>query len=486
MRKTKWLTNATGGPAAASLTATLVAAALLLPGACAPAATGSRTAADGPATEADASGPAAQPIDRELALLTFDSAWSRIRHTYYDSTFRGLDWDGIGARLRPEAGSAATLGALRDVIGRMLAELGESHFALIPQESADALDAGAAADRRPEADIGVELHWVEGSLAVLRVDSGGAADAGVRAGWVVESIDGRDVSAWRERLAAADSGAARTALLTSTLAAAERLMRGPTGSAIPLRLRDGADRPVELTIRRRPIRGELVRFGNLPPLFAWVESREAPLPGDACAGVIRLNVWMVPVSRQIDRAVDDHAHCDGIVFDLRGNPGGVGGMVMGVAGSFFAERVPLGIQQSRAGEIRYVAMPRALSADGTLRDGPYTGRLAVLVDERSMSTSEIFAAGMQATGRARLFGAPTPGFALPALMLRLPTGDVLYHAIANLTDPGGRRIEGAGVQPDVRVQPTRAQLLAGRDPALEAALAWIGEAHTDAGSRDTN
>jgi carboxyl-terminal processing protease len=63
--------------------------------------------------------------------------------------------------------------------------------------------------------------------------------------------------------------------------------------------------------------------------------------------------------------------------------------------------------------------------------------------------------------------------ALPSIIETLPNGDRLQFAVADLTGPSGRRIEGAGVVPDDEVIPTREQLLAGRDPALEAALDWI-------------
>jgi carboxyl-terminal processing protease len=104
---------------------------------------------------------------------------------------------------------------------------------------------------------------------------------------------------------------------------------------------------------------------------------------------------------------------------------------------------------------------------------PFAGPVAVVVDERSASTSEFFAGGMQALGRARVFGVPSAGQALPALMPRLPNGDVLLHAIADFVGPGGVRWEGAGVVPDTEARPGRAALLAGRDPALESAVAWI-------------
>ena len=146
---------------------------------------------------------------------------------------------------------------------------------------------------------------------------------------------------------------------------------------------------------------------------------------------------------------------------------------MSTAGSFFAERADLGVVKSRAGELRFVAMPRGVDAEGQLRDA-FEGRLAVLIDQLSMSTSEIFAAGLKVTGRARLFGTTTPGYALPAMTIRLPNQDVLYHVVSDLTDPEGRRIEGRGVQPDVEIPLDRLDLLAGRDAALEAAVEWAG------------
>ena len=170
--------------------------------------------------------------------------------------------------------------------------------------------------------------------------------------------------------------------------------------------------------------------------------------------------------------MDDFAGCRGIVIDLRGNPGGLGGLVMGASGAFLDRTVPLGVMKTREHELRFVSIPRRVTRDARATQ-PFAGPVAILVDEMSMSTSEIFAAGMQGVGRARLFGERTPGMALPALMLRLPNQDVLYHAIANFLGPNGERIEGRGAVPDERVPLTRADLLAGRDRPLQAALGWI-------------
>ena len=95
-----------------------------------------------------------------------------------------------------------------------------------------------------------------------------------------------------------------------------------------------------------------------------------------------------------------------------------------------------------------------------------------MVDELSISTTEIFAGGLQALGRARVFGAQTSGQALPAVTERLPNGDILYHAIADFLSPTGKPLEGDGVRPDVLAPLSKRALLDGRDPALDAAVLW--------------
>ena len=427
--------------------------------------------------ESEAPSRDAEPIEPSLALATFDSAWSRINSSYYDADFRGLDWSGVRDELRPALANVGTRGELRTLLRDMLSRLGESHFALFPQESVDQIaisddDPDEGGDPGAAGDVGLDVRWVGGDLTVFRIEGGAAFDAGVRPGWIIEAIDNREMSAWQEVIAQADSESARIALETQTVSGAGSLLSGAVGSSVRLRLRDGDDASHTLTLDRRLVKGEVVQFGQLPAMPAFLDFERLPAAG-GCVGVIEFNIWMAPLVAPFNRAVDAGADCLGMVIDLRGNRGGLGAMVMSTAGSFFAERADLGVVKSRAGELRFVAMPRAVDAEGQLRE-PFSGRLALLIDQLSMSTSEIFAAGLKTTGRARLFGTRTPGYALPAMTIRLPNQDVLYHVVSDLTDPQGRRIEGRGVEPDVAVPLTRDDLLAGRDAALEAAVAWAG------------
>jgi carboxyl-terminal processing protease len=124
--------------------------------------------------------------------------------------------------------------------------------------------------------------------------------------------------------------------------------------------------------------------------------------------------------------------------------------------------------------LKFVANPRRVDTRAQPTT-PFAGRLALVVDELSISTTEIFAGGLQAMGRAQLFGVQTAGQALPSVPERLPNGDILYHAIADFLSPTGKPLEGDGVRPDHVVPLTRAALLAGRDPALDAAIAWAAK-----------
>jgi carboxyl-terminal processing protease len=138
------------------------------------------------------------------------------------------------------------------------------------------------------------------------------------------------------------------------------------------------------------------------------------------------------------------------------------------------------VMKTRETDLRFPANPRLVNGHGE-RVTPFAGPLAILVDAMTGSASECFAGGMQSIGRARVFGQPSMGQALPALFDRLPNGDVLIHAYGDFVTSNGTRLEGRGVIPD-EIQPIdRQELLAGRDRPLEAALAWIDVARGAAG-----
>jgi carboxyl-terminal processing protease len=157
--------------------------------------------------------------------------------------------------------------------------------------------------------------------------------------------------------------------------------------------------------------------------------------------------------------------CTGLILDLRGNPGGIGGMAMGMAGFLVEESERrLGTMHMREASLNFVINPRP---------EVFKGRVAILLDATSASTSEILAGGLQELGRARVFGTRSAAAALPSVLELLPNGDGFQYAIANYVSAGGQPLEGIGVKPDVEVKLTREALLAGHDPVIDAALEWI-------------
>ena len=171
------------------------------------------------------------------------------------------------------------------------------------------------------------------------------------------------------------------------------------------------------------------------------------------------------VMKSFGEAVESCEKCDGFIVDLRGNPGGIGIMAMGMAGWFIDKPGQrLGTLYMRDSTLKFVVNPRL---------NTFSGPLAILVDGTSASTSEIMAEGLKDLGRARIFGTRTAAAALPSVFEKLPNGDGFQYAIANYISEGGKPLEGLGVTPDVETPLTREALLAGKDPALDAAIAWI-------------
>jgi carboxyl-terminal processing protease len=437
--------------------------------------------------DADPAGhPATEPPP--LALETFDAAWQLIHDTHFDTNFNGVDWLSLRDELRPLVARAATWTEVDGIIQEMIGRLGQSHFTLLPgdlpgiepepfDESTTTQATGGASLPPPVRETrgdqsghpGFEVrpageHWL-----VTWIDPHSPAQrAAIEPGWIVSAIDEEPVSELASLPGELDSS--HTVMLAWS--ALRSHLDGPVGSRVTIQFLDASDQPRTFQLQRAEERGDPVKLGNLPPIPTFFESSFLHSDAGSTIGFIRFNAWMLPAVGDFDRAIDRFRTADGIVIDLRGNVGGIGGMVMGVAGHFFEEPVRLGTLKTRTGELHFVANPRTVNPAGE-RVSPYDGPVALLTDPLSASTSEIFAAGMQTHGRVRVFGQATPGAALPALFSRLPNGSLLMHAIADFVTPDGTRIEGRGVLPDEPVPLRREDLLAGRDQPLIQAIQWI-------------
>jgi carboxyl-terminal processing protease len=391
------------------------------------------------------------------AAETFDAVVRIVADTHFDSTLGGFDWKGRAAFLRPRAIAAASTTELRTVLAELLSSLPGSHLKVRAREVVD-----APAESKL-ADVGLELRVVDATMLVYRVVDGGAAAAlGVQRGWTVRSVNGVRV----EVPSVHDTGVAHARVV-----AAERLMRtlaGAAGTTATIAFIDSVGSERTLTLDRALPASLPAQLPNLPPGNASMHWERLA----SGVGLIRFSTWHPVIAAPLAAAIDSLARGRGMVLDLRGNTGGVANMLPWFAGQFFCDAVAFGTFTARAGSQVVNAQPRrALSAPHACE--AYTGEFAILIDGHSHSTTEMFAASMQALGRARVFGETSFGGVVGAMYDRLPNGDVLEHPVVDFATPTGTRPEGRGVVPDVVVPLTRKALLSSADAVLDSAVDWI-------------
>jgi carboxyl-terminal processing protease len=421
--------------------------------------------------------PSAQPAEPpRLALETFDEVWRIVNETHFDTNFNGHSWPDVKTRFRPRVAAARSHSEVREIIQEVLKLLDVSHLSIVPGELSDPEEAKGKkesgleqAEEAESGTLGLEVRYQGQDLVVTHVEPGLPADrAGVRPGWMVRKVGQHDTAQVLAKLPRDLDDRQRGFMAWRSVS---RQMSGPPASQVQVEFRDATDRIVKLNLQRTTLQGESIQFGSLPVLYAHLASTNFAA-GSASIGVIRFNIWMLPTALAFHRAIDQHRARDGIILDLRGNVGGVVGMIIGVAGHFVTEPITLGTLQARDNTLKLPANPRFADATGR-RAEPFGGPVAILVDEITASASEVFTGGLQEHGRVKVFGRTTAGMALPAVYELLPNGDQLYHPVADFITPKGVRFEGRGVIPDVPVAIDRAALLQGRDPVLEAAARWI-------------
>ena len=405
---------------------------------------------------------AVAPAAQTTGAALFDEVWTTINAAYYDPAFGGLNWAAVRDELRPKAAESASIDDTHTIINEMLGRLKRSHFALIPAGGSSSESA-----LRGPANVAIDVRVLGGgSLVVTHViENSPAARAGLAAGQRLVSIDDEPIAA---RAGEAPLNFWRRA---------NAILHGYPNAPAALTVLTPDGRTLKLAVPRTIEAGETVLFSNLPPMHVRVEQHPENTPAGKRVGVIGFNVWMAQVNEPIAKAVDTFRSADGLVIDLRGNPGGLAGMIMGLAGQILDTPALIGTMRTRqVPRLEFVANPRRSTIDGRSVT-PYAGPVAIIIDEMSASASECFAGGLQDLGRVRVFGRTSMGAALPASTKRLSNGDVLEYVVGDFVTSKGRSLEGRGVVPD-EIQPLTVESLArGEDAPLKAALAWIDRTH---------
>jgi carboxyl-terminal processing protease len=408
--------------------------------------------------------PVLTPEQRQLNLESFDMVWTTIRDKHWDPELGGLDWDAVNAELRPRMVTATTMGEARGILNTLINRLEVSHFGIFPADLYDDVAAASDGEEVPSGDgfTGMDVRVRDGQTLVTRVwPDTPAAAAGVVPGTEVLKVRSLDLRARAARLDSAITEKSSKRMLLSM--AMQNRLQGQVGETLPMTLRDAEDQEVTVDLELVEAPGTLFTMGNLPATRVYHETRILPNG----AGYFGFNYFLgiTEVMPAYNKALASFKEAPGVVIDLRGNPGGLGAMAMGMSGWFIADKGhQLGVMTMRTGDLKFAINPRA---------NGYTGPVAILTDEITASTSEIMAGGMQDLGRARLFGATSAGAALPSIIDKLPNGDGFQYAIANYISDGGQQLEGQGVTPDQPVSDGRKDWLNEGDPVLKAAMAWI-------------
>ena len=283
------------------------------------------------------------------------------------------------------------------------------------------LDAGEYRDIRISTTgsytgIGIEVDQSEGRIMVVAPIAGSpAARAGIRGGDQLVAVNGRSLDG-------------------SSLQETIERLRGQAGTKVTVSvLRE--DRVIDHDMRRQIIRMVSVHRELLAPSF----------------GYVRVSQFNENTTRELSRAVDELQDAsggmlEGLVLDLRDNPGGVLDAAVNVA-DLFLNSGTIVTAEGRSLDSRF----KRSAHRGDILDG---AEMVVLVNRGSASASEIVAGALQDNDRATIVGTETFGKGLVQTVVPLSKGRAIKLTTSRYYTPSGDSIQDVGIAPDVYVEDT--------------------------------
>jgi carboxyl-terminal processing protease len=356
----------------------------------------------------------ATPEDLQQLFAPFWESWTLVHEQYVD---------------QPVDDTALMRGAIRG----MLQALGDDHTSYMdPEEFKDA-NAGLAGNYE---GIGAYVDTTGDYLTVISpIKDSPAEAAGLRAGDKIIAIDGEDMTGINPELA-------------------RRRVLGPAGSQVILTiLREGENAPFDVPI----IRAKIV-----------VKSVEYEMKGDIA--YIQLNTFGDTTSRELRDALRElmAKNPKGLILDLRNNGGGYLRTSVEVLSQFVKQGEVALYEQYGDGKRDTFTT----SGGGLATDIP----MVVLINEGSASASEIVAGALQDYGRAILVGTKSYGKGSVQNWIPLNGNEgAVRITIAKWLTPKERTIHKIGLEPDVKVELTKEDRDAQRDPQLEKALELLSK-----------
>lgn len=326
----------------------------------------------------------------------------------------------------------ATYNAIRGVVN----ELGDPNTSFLTPEEANLFRTNISGSFE---GIGARVEWAE-EVDALRItepfENQPAWTVGLKRGDIVLAVDGES-------------------LIGSNLTEAVNKVRGPKGTVVLLTIqREGIEEPFDVEVTRDRI--------ETPTIATDMLGEEENI------AYIKLNTFNQNAGQLVNQAVEDavQRNAEAIVFDLRGNSGGLLREAVKVANVFLEDATVLLERFSDGHEERYQTTGTAVTKDLPL---------VVLVNEGSASASEIVAGALQDNDRAPLLGTVTYGKGSVQLPHTLEGGSIMRVTVARWYTPNDRTIDGEGLTPDVLIELDEEQRNSDDDPQLDAALQLLTE-----------
>jgi len=280
--------------------------------------------------------------------------------------------------------------------------------------------------------VGMEITIRDGKVTVVSPLPGTPAEqAGVRPGDWIQAVEGKSTEGW-------------------TLEQASMAIRGPEGTPVTLTVQHPDGTVEDITILRARIHVDPVRAEYLK---------------EEHVGYVRLLRFDFDTPAELGKVLYSFPldELQGLILDLRYNPGGLLSAGVDVASFFIDQGVIVRTTGPSFGSRVYS------SRGNSLPNLP----LAVLVNEGTASASEIVAGAIQDHKVGVLVGRKTFGKGLiQEFVMRLPDGSAIKLTTGEYFTPSGHPVQDVGLNPDIEVEWPEG-LAEGEDPDLEAALEWI-------------
>jgi C-terminal peptidase prc len=398
--------------------------------------------------------PTLAPLNASMRQEIFNDVWTLVRDRYVYEDYGGIDWDAVREEFEPLIARAASEEEFYALIEQMVARLGDDHTRFdTPQEVAEEaarFDGGVA-----YAGIGAMIRELpEGILITRLAPNSPAEQAGLQPRDLIVAVNGVPVS---------DT-------VTFGPGGPITVVRGQPGTPVQLSVRDSAGTVREVTVIRQVIP---------PDAFPIVEARR--LPGTDI-GVVLIDTFNVSA---LDERVTDaimslfrSGPLDGLILDVRTNGGGRLDMLRRTLG-LFLDGGTIGSSSGR---------DRSFSIDvPSGRTLPLLEQvpIVVLTSDETASAAEMFAAGLQFRGRARIVGTPSAGNTENLIGHDLDDGSRFWVAELVFRLPDGSLLEGTGVQPNRVVEAEWWRYDDENDPQILAAVEELRLANRSRYAADT-